>query len=234
MRPVLFLAVLGWMLAACGGGSKKQSDAGETGDAGSDAAVSAACADSAVAAACAQAAANETSCCGGTQPASTGAQLCQSFVSASQDPATGCGTLSGMSCDALHASALQSDACCCPAGQLCDPSASNACAPACNTSADCPASRPACAPTFGTIGGSVVITGPYICVPNDGNLGHGCNGIQTCDGTGASNDLCAQDSRGNHFCTTPCTGDATCGNSGTACCNVAKGSASACGFCAAP
>jgi hypothetical protein len=87
---------------------------------------------------------------------------------------------------------------------------------------------------FGTVSGTLVVVGPYICVPNDGNLGHGCNGIQTCDGTGAASDICAVDSRGNHFCTTPCTGDATCGNASTACCNVSKLDTSACGYCKAP
>jgi hypothetical protein len=104
----------------------------------------------------------------------------------------------------------------------------------CDTSADCAglASTPECAPSFSTIGGSEVVAGPYICKPDDGQPGDGCEGLTvTCSGSAWH---CATDSRGNQFCTTYCSTDVDCGNSGAACCDVQRGSSSACGLCSNP
>lgn len=191
------------------------------------------CSTSSVQAACAQAATHVNSCC---SLSATADSLCQGAVKQGRDPATDCGSFSGMSCSDLHAGLLAQGICCCPGGQACDPNASNACVPKCSTSADCASvsGRPACAPTIGTVNGSEAVAGPYICVANDGAPGHGCVGAQTCAG-GATN-VCAADSHGNDFCTTPCTGDAACANSGTACCNVRRtlDASSACGLCGSP
>ncbi len=181
---------------------------------------------------CANASAKFASCCGGTETAQTGDQLCHSYVAQGRDPATSCATLAGMSCTDLHASELSGGRCCCPANQACDYTASLACAPRCNRNSDCTTdpSRPACAPGIATVSGTVAIIGPYICLPDDGNPGHGCN-TTFCSGAAYH---CATDSRGNQFCTTYCTGDAACGNPGTACCNVARFGTPACGLCGSP
>ena len=105
---------------------------------------------------------------------------------------------------------------------------------ACNTLSDCSGlpSTTACAPIFSGLGGSEVVAGPYICKPDDGQPGDGCNGLTvTCSG---SSWHCATDSRGNQYCTTYCSGDATCGNPGVACCDVWRGSSAACGLCSNP
>jgi hypothetical protein len=191
------------------------------------------CANPSVQSACAQASAHVNSCCGGTAAAKSGAQICKTQVEAGKDPATVCGTINGTSCSDMHNQALAAGVCCCPSGQSCDPSASNACVPRCTTNADCAnvPGRTACAPTIGLVKGSEAVAGPYICVPDDGQPGHGCN-APTCSGT----NVCARDSRGNAFCTTPCTGDTSCANNGVACCNVSRtfNGTPACGLCGSP
>ena len=183
--------------------------------------------------ACANASAKAASYCGGTETAKTGDELCHSYVAQGQDPATKCATLAAMSCSDLHTSEANAGRCCCPGNQACDYTAALACAQRCNRSSDCTTdtTRPACAPAIATVSGTVAIIGPYICLPDDGNAGHGCN-TTFCSGTAAYH--CATDSRSNQFCTTYCTGDATCGNSGTACCNVARLGTPACGLCGSP
>jgi len=184
--------------------------------------------------ACANASARFSSCCGGTETAQSADQLCHSYVAQGRDPATACATLAATSCSDLHTSEVSAGQCCCPTNQACDYTASLACAQRCNLSSDCTSdpNRTACAPGIAMVNGTVAIIGPYICLPDDGNPGHGCNGaLVTCIGSAYH---CASDSRGNQFCTTYCTGDAACGNPGTACCNVARAGVPACGLCGSP
>src|SRR5258707_5661203 len=54
--------------------------------------------------ACANASAKFASCCGGTETAQSGDQLCHSYVAQAQDPATKCATLAAVSCTDLHTS----------------------------------------------------------------------------------------------------------------------------------
>ncbi len=51
-------------------------------------------------------------------------------------------------------------------------------------------------------------TGPYVCVPNDGNPYHGCMGTASC----WVPYCCVTDTHGNRFCGLPCTDPSTCGS----------------------
>jgi hypothetical protein len=72
-----------------------------------------------------------------------------------------------------------------------------------------------CGPAVNTAG---YISGPYICVQNDGATNQGCGGGVMCTGT---DQFCATDALGNKFCSDACaTGmDFQCGNAAVACCN---------------
>lgn len=205
---------------ACGGPSSKCVDV---------------CTLPAVQTACASAALNFNQSCGGTAPATTGDALCHSIVTGGGDPQTQCSALGSASASRLHDIFQAQSKCCCPNGNSCDYLTSGwTCVPTCTTTADCGSvsGRTACAPSFASFqSGGQYVYGRYICVPDDGAVGHGCNRTNC---AGGNNNICASDSHANLFCTQPCTADPSCGDPGKACCNVAKGSTPACGLCGSP
>jgi hypothetical protein len=95
------------------------------------------------------------------------------------------------------------------------------------------ATRGACGAAYGTVGGSLVVVGPYVCTPNDQAAGDGCGAFSACSGSLR----CAKDSHNNNFCSSSCTGNSTCGNPGVACCNLVDvnfPNVQVCGLCASP
>ena len=88
----------------------------------------------------------------------------------------------------------------------------------CTSGADC-LNRQECAPLIGDSSG--FISGPYVCLPNDGQNHHGCAlPPSTCSVQGQ---YCATDNGGNEFCSQGCdpdAGDTECKNPGIACCNA--------------
>jgi hypothetical protein len=219
---------------AGGGAGGGGGTSGSGGGAGQDP-----CTTAAVQTACTAAAANLNLNCASALSV-TGDGLCHSFVAANLAPLTACQSTAVESASTIHQTfaAQTPPVCCCPSGQYCDFQAAGfACVQKCTTGASCTAdtSRTACAPAFAklTTGPTVVYATPYICVPNDGAAGHGCVGLQICGG--GSDNVCAVDSRSNHFCTLPCSASPTCGDTGIACCDVNKsGANSACGVCGNP
>ena len=94
------------------------------------------------------------------------------------------------------------------------PTAANAYTCTCRSTSDC--SHNECAPLIGDSTG--VISGPYVCLPNDGENHNGCGGGSAiCN---ASPQYCAMDLAGNQFCSLQCAADGDCGNTGVACCNA--------------
>jgi hypothetical protein len=83
-----------------------------------------------------------------------------------------------------------------------------------------------CAPLVG--GG--LISGPYVCLPNDAENHDGCKLTSTCK---VSGQFCATDQSGDQFCSTTCSMDSDCKNTGVACCNATcpDSSAMCCGLC---
>jgi hypothetical protein len=73
-----------------------------------------------------------------------------------------------------------------------------------------------------------LITGPYVCVVDDGNSHNGCADAGTCQ---VSSQDCSRDQSGNRFCSVACTNDLNCGNSGVACCNATCSAGHCCGLC---
>jgi hypothetical protein len=74
----------------------------------------------------------------------------------------------------------------------------------CTAASDCASN--ACAPSVDAAGNP---TNTYVCVPNDGAPYEGCSGgLITC----GNPYCCVTDTKGNHFCAIPCTGDSTCGS----------------------
>ena len=72
------------------------------------------------------------------------------------------------------------------------------------------------------------LTGPYVCVNNDGQFYDGCRGFP-CSVAGQS---CAIDQAGNRFCSVSCTSDSSCNNPGVACCNApCQDGGKCCGLC---
>jgi hypothetical protein len=83
----------------------------------------------------------------------------------------------------------------------------------CHTTTDCGSGE--CAPLIGDSTG--VISGPYVCLPNDGENHDGCGVSDSCF---ASPQYCARDMDGNEFCSPPCSSNSDCGDAGVACCNA--------------
>lgn len=85
----------------------------------------------------------------------------------------------------------------------------------CATTSDCAgvSGKSACVPY---VVNDAVYAKAYICRPNDGANGNGCNGSVTC-GTD-----CMTDSAGNSFCTKGCSASSQCGAAGVGCCKPAK------------
>lgn len=104
-----------------------------------------------------------------------------------------------------------------------DPQVPQACL--CEKGSDC--SSQACAPAVDPAGH---LTGPYVCVPDDGSPYQGCVGVASC----TAPYCCVKDKNGNQFCALPCTSDSACSAghcdafdfSGSAC----TGSTKACGL----
>ena len=72
------------------------------------------------------------------------------------------------------------------------------------------------------------VTGPYVCINNNGKSWGGCRGV-SCSEPGQS---CASDKAGNDFCSIACASDSSCNNSGVACCNAAcQDGGKCCGLC---
>jgi hypothetical protein len=93
------------------------------------------------------------------------------------------------------------------------PSGANAYKCTCHTTSDCGSNE--CAPLIGDSTG--VISGPYVCLPNDGENHDGCGVSTSCF---ASPQYCATDMNENQFCSAQCTTDSDCGNPNVACCNA--------------
>jgi len=96
----------------------------------------------------------------------------------------------------------------------------------CSLKSDCAAGG-SCVPLVDSAG---FISGPYLCLLDDGQSHHGCAGEgipMSCP----SAQYCSRDSVGNDFCSTPCTTNAMCGNLGVACCNALCSQGSCCGLC---
>jgi hypothetical protein len=73
------------------------------------------------------------------------------------------------------------------------------------------------------------ITGPYVCVTNEGEAFGGCRGGVTCE---VRDQYCSTDTAGNEFCSVACTSDSSCHNLGVACCNAAcQDGGKCCGLC---
>jgi len=117
---------------------------------------------------------------------------------------------------------------------------SNMVACLCNTGADCTPFNQflsACAPLVidaGPLGPAQA--GPYVCRPNNGSGGGGCNGGVSCEFG-----QCWEDAKGNDICTTscnasfPCGGGCcdmgTCANDGGDCGDLGDGGLGYCGPC---
>lgn len=88
-------------------------------------------------------------------------------------------------------------------GAICsiDPQVPQACL--CQKGSDC--TSQACAPAVDSSG---KLTGPYVCVPDDGSPYRGCVGDSSC----TAPYCCVTDKSGNQFCSMPCSGDSTCGS----------------------
>ncbi len=83
----------------------------------------------------------------------------------------------------------------------------------CLNGTDCGAKT--CAPLIGDSSG--YISGPYVCLPSDGQNHDGCGLEATCN---VSGQFCATDSETNQFCSQVCAMDSDCKNPGVACCNA--------------
>jgi hypothetical protein len=158
------------------------------------------CSEPDVQAACGDAFAHVGSLCQGRWP--DAASFCAYTTSQLKDPAVWCPAVGAMDLAALRATEFGTY-CCGPDRALDLEMRPPACAPLCNTSADCSgaSSRPVCAAADD---GSQLL-GYRICVPNDGQPGHGCAGGQACTGTS----VCVADPQGS-FCALGCRFDGRC------------------------
>jgi hypothetical protein len=76
-----------------------------------------------------------------------------------------------------------------------------------------------------------VLTGPYVCLADDGAAFHGCSAPGDPGNQCATGQACTTDAVGNQFCSTVCSSDVQCGNVGVACCAASCGSNVCCGLC---
>lgn len=121
----------------------------------------------------------------------------------------------------------------------------------CTTSSECPSATPCCEAAIGGPSHCATVTdkqcrcekgsecssgscapainaagypnGPYVCVPNDGQPYHGCNGALTSCGSGF---CCFTDGKANQFCGSPCDQLDDC--PGGAACNTYSTAHSSC------
>ena len=149
------------------------------------------------------------------------------------------------------------DSACCVSGMACvaGTGGTHSCGMLCQKGTDCPSATPCCSAMTGSAEGvctnatsgclclastecdggecapqvnaSGVITGPYVCVANDGSAHNGCLDT-SCQLTSQT---CAVDLIGNQFCSTSCSHDSNCVNAGVACCNATCPGGHCCGLC---
>lgn len=153
-------------------------------------------------------------CCSGAQ--ACGSMCCAAGSECVEDQAGN--PICGVSCE--KSADCSGEMPCCEVlgdrdgGGVCAPSPPTASSYACLcvTSSECSGE---CAPGVNDAG---IITGPYICAPDDGSSHAGCGGAVTA--CSVANQYCSIDQEGNAFCSLVCGSDAACGNSGVACCDT--------------